>query len=265
MASPFPGMDPYIEQPTLWPDFHADLAAEIRAALNRAIQPRYVALLSPYTTYELVEIGEVRAIRPDVGVHSTAPERAVGPASAAAITPAPVLSLLLDEVPVDLYSVEVRAVDDRVLVAAIEILSPVNKRRGHRAFEDYRRKRQDLVHSNAHFMELALLREGERSPLARPVPAAPYYVSLSRAARRPTVEVWPIQLADVLPVVPVPLSSPDPDVALDLGALVASVYERAGYGSLIDYSLPPPPPSLSAAEDAWLTARLLDRGLRSAD
>jgi hypothetical protein len=54
-------------------------------------------------------------------------------------------------------------------------------------------------------------------------------------------------------------------VALDLGALVASVYERAGYGSLIDYSLPPPPPSLSAAEDAWLTARLLDRGLRSAD
>jgi hypothetical protein len=265
MASPFPGMDPYIEQPALWPDFHADLAGEIRAALNRVIQPRYVALLSPYTTYELVEIGEVRAIRPDVGVQPAAPEHVAGPAGGPAITPAPVLSLLLDEVALDLYSVEVRATDDRALVTAMEILSPVNKRRGHRAYEDYRRKRQDLLHSDAHFIELDLLREGDRSPLARPVPPAPYYVSLSRATRRPTVEVWPIQLADVLPVVPVPLSSPDPDVALDLGALVASVYERAGYGTLIDYRLSPPPPPLSAAEDAWLTARLRDRGLRSAD
>ena len=26
MPSPFPGMDPYIETPELWPDFHSDLA-----------------------------------------------------------------------------------------------------------------------------------------------------------------------------------------------------------------------------------------------
>ena len=40
MPSPFPGMDPYIEDPELWPDFHNDLASEIRAELNKTIQPK---------------------------------------------------------------------------------------------------------------------------------------------------------------------------------------------------------------------------------
>lgn len=95
MPSPFPGMDPYIEQPALWPDFHADLAAEIRAALNRVIQPRYVALLSTYTTYEFVAIGAARAIRPDVSVQPADRGAAPGPAANPTITPAPMLSLLL--------------------------------------------------------------------------------------------------------------------------------------------------------------------------
>jgi len=47
-----------------------------------------------------------------------------------------------------------------------------------------------------------------------------------------------MQLADRLPVLPVPLLEPDPDVPLDLGAVVASVYERGAYASQIDYSSP---------------------------
>jgi hypothetical protein len=96
-----------------------------------------------------------------------------------------------------------------------------------------------------------LFREGRRLPLERPVPVAPYYVVLSRVERRPYVDVWPIQLCEKLPAVPVPLVDPDPDVALDLGAVVAAVYERGGYATLIDYSQPPPPP-LSEAEAARL-------------
>jgi hypothetical protein len=30
MASPFPGMNPYLEAPEIWEDFHANLATEIR-------------------------------------------------------------------------------------------------------------------------------------------------------------------------------------------------------------------------------------------
>jgi hypothetical protein len=71
------------------------------------------------------------------------------------------------------------------------------------------------------------------------VPSAAYCVVLSRADRRPTVDVWPMQLRDSLPMVPVPLLEPDPDVPLDAGAAVASGYERGGYGSQIDYQQPP--------------------------
>jgi hypothetical protein len=47
MPSPFPGMAPYIEAPEIWGDCHGDLAAEIRAALNRVLKPCSVARLTP--------------------------------------------------------------------------------------------------------------------------------------------------------------------------------------------------------------------------
>jgi hypothetical protein len=56
MPSPFPGMDPYIEQRDFWSDFHNDLAAEIRAALNQQIQPKYFARNTRYVTYDVLEI-----------------------------------------------------------------------------------------------------------------------------------------------------------------------------------------------------------------
>jgi len=251
-------MDPYIEQPRLWSDFHADLAAEMRAALNRVIQPRYVAAIAPYVTYEIVEIAEVRAIRPDVGVLGTLPARGGG-AGVLTPAPAPVTSTVPFELPIELSGVEIHATENEVLVCAIEILSPVNKRPGQPAWRDYRRKRASLLRSGAHFMEIDLLRGGERPPLGEPVPTAPYYVTLSRYERRPTVEVWPIQISDPLPIVPVPLLEPDPDVSIDLGELVRAVYERGGFASRIDYRSIPPPPQLATGEAAWIEERLRSR------
>jgi len=78
----------------------------------------------------------------------------------------------------------------------------------------------------------------------------------------PVVEVWPIQLWEKLPVLPVPLLDPDPDIPLDLGTVVAAVYERGAYARLIDYRLPPPPPALSEAEAAWLDKYLRAQQVR---
>ncbi|MEW6755643.1 MAG: DUF4058 family protein [Candidatus Latescibacterota bacterium] len=258
MPSPFPGMDPYIEDPEVCSDFHGGLAEEIRAALNRVLPRRYVARLEPHMTYEVVEIGESerRRVRPDVGVWR--PQRVSEQAGGgvAAIAPAPVESLVTEELPLRLYTVALRETGTLRLVTAIEILSPVNKQPGHDAYEGYRRKRRELLRSEAHLMEIDFLRKGERPPLERPVPAAPYYVVLSRVYRRPRVEVWPVALQERLPTVPVPLLEPDPDVALDLGAAVASVYERGAYAQLIDYRQPPPPPPLSDEDAAWLDGHL---------
>ncbi|MBI3760721.1 MAG: DUF4058 family protein [Chloroflexi bacterium] len=256
MPSPFPGMDPYIEDPALWQDFHNNLASEIQGQLNSHIQPRYFAALTPYVTYDILEIAEVRGVRPDVGIWESASVTLAEPQGVAVIDRAPAESMVRLEVPYRQYSVEIRSAAENQLVTAIEILSPVNKRTGHEAYEAYRNKRRDLLRSGTHLMEIDLLRGGERPPLERPVPAAPYYVILSRVERRPKVEVWPISVEARLPVLPVPLREPDPDAALDLGAAVTAVYMRGAYAVRIDYRKPPPPPALSPEQIVWVDARL---------
>jgi hypothetical protein len=257
MPSPFPGMDPYIETPRVWVDFHGDLAAEIRASLNRKIRPTYYAGLTPYVTYETVEVTKRhdQSIRPDVGIWQV--ERHSSSTSAVAvIDPAPVESTVALEIPLELLSVEIRMAADETLVTAIEILSPVNKQRGHDAHIDYLRKRRELLRSAAHLIEIDLLRGGIRPPLDTPVPQAPYYIMLSRATDRPNVSVWPLPLNARLPIIPVPLLEPDRDVALDLGEIVAAVYERGGYDIRIDYGKPVPPPSLTDEDTVWVEALL---------
>ncbi len=256
MPSPFPGMDPYIEAPDVWGDFHGRLASEISAELNRQLRPRYVARMTPYVTYESIEITGSMGIRPDVGVWQNQPPSKAMRESATTITPPAAESEVAYEVPLRLYTVEIHAVEAMELVTAIEILSPVNKRRGHDAYSDYRRKRRDLLRSSVHLIEIDLLRGGERPPLERPVPPAPYYITLSRANRRPVVDVWAIQLQDKLPRLPIPLREPDPDTVLDLSVIVARLYEQGGYDMLIDYGKPPPPPELSDAEAEWVEALL---------
>ena len=65
-------------------------------------------------------------------------------------------------------------------------------------------------------------------------------------------ELWPIRLRDCLPTVPIPLRAPDPDVPLDLLAVLRASYEEAACELSIDYSLSPSPPPLSAEETEWL-------------
>lgn len=74
MPSPFPGMALYIETPRIWSDFYGDLAGEIRAELNRTIRPTYYAGLTPYVTYETIEVTQRKreGIRPDVEIWKTA-------------------------------------------------------------------------------------------------------------------------------------------------------------------------------------------------
>ena len=43
MPSPFPGMDPYLEEPARWPDVHQRLITYLADALQPRVRPRYVA------------------------------------------------------------------------------------------------------------------------------------------------------------------------------------------------------------------------------
>jgi len=254
MPSPFPGMDPYLEAPHIWEDFHANLATEIQRQLAPGLRPRYFAALIPTVTYDEVLVEETRRIKPDVSIWQTDEQPWSG--EAIAIAPAPILGHVVLEEPIKLYSVEIREAATGLLVTAIEILSPVNKRPSHEAFEDYRRKRRDLLRSSAHLMEIDLLRAGHRPPLITPLPEAPYFVFLHRDDRRPKVEIWPLRFQNPIPVLPVPLLAPDPDVPLHLGRAIQTIYDAAAYDMRLDYREPPPRPDLAPQDAEWVTARL---------
>jgi hypothetical protein len=265
VPSPFSGMDPYLEDPLLWPDFHQGLATEIRRQLTPLLRPRYFAALEPRVFYERLTLGELRIMFPDVGVMEPPPPESRLREAAVAyapIPPAPLERLLPLDIPYKAQTLLIRDRRDNRVVTVIEILSPANKRPGSRALREYHYKRQDLLHSDAHLLEIDLLRGGERPPLREPWPDAPYFAVLSRVERRPVVEVWPLALQDPLPALPVPLLDPDPDVPLELGRAVAAVYEDGAYDLRVDYREPPPPPSLSSEEAAWVERLLSEKGLR---
>jgi hypothetical protein len=263
MPSPFPGMDPFIETKRNWSDFHHDLAGEIRALLNTQIQPAYYATAVTYVTYEVIEVAQStpQAAYPDISVWRAGGGSAILEATAT-VDPPKAQGVAQVEAPLRLANVEVREAGTDTLVTAIEILSPINKRPG-REREKYLRKRRKLLRSEVHVIEVDLLRGGERSPLETPLPPAPYYITLAHAERRPLVDVWPVQLDERLPIVPVPLKTPDPAVALDLGAVVRAVYTRGAYATRIDYRQPVPPPPLAPEQQAWVS-ELLANHLRQA-
>lgn len=250
MPSPFRGMDPYLEAHYLWEDVHAALANELRRQLQLQLRPRYIAALTPYVTYEDILIAETSAIKPDIAVL----DRGHPPLAGGVQTlSAPHTAVSSDEPPepaAKAQRIEIRQVGSDTLVTVIEILSPANKNPGSIAHEAYLFKRRDLLRSDVHLLELDLLRRGARWPFQTPLPAAPYYAFLSRAGRRPLVEVWPITFFEPPLLIAVPLRAPDPDVALDLGAALAQVYEQGAFDLRIDYTRPPPAPPLSEAEAA---------------
>jgi hypothetical protein len=261
MEPPFPGMDPFLEQPSLWPDVHHQLITEVRDQIQARLSSSYRAVITPYVAFESIEIAPVRRAVSDVAIverESLAPTRG----GAMAVAEAPLTLPALMTVSVEYACIEIRTVRDQVLVTAIELLLPANKRPGADGAEAYEQKRQELFGSTAHLLELDLLRAGRRPQVARPLPAAPHFIFLSRMQRRPQIEIWPLALSAPIPLVPVPLRHPDPPIALDLGTAIHEAYRRARYDLEIDYREPPPPPELSAAEYAWLDAHLRERGLR---
>ena len=112
-------------------------------------------------------------------------------------------------------------------------------------------------------IEIDLLRQGQRVPMQQPLPPAPYFVFVSRAERRPIIEVWPIQLNMRLPAIPVPLQAEDAEVTLDLQLALNTIYDTLNYDLIIDYTQPPQPP-LEGDEAIWTSELLREAGINRA-
>ncbi len=259
MPSPFPGMNPYLEQDDAWQDFHQSFIPLMREALMRQVLPNYIVKVEEHLfIHELP--GEERHLlgRADVSIAS-APfsGRVAGQAIAE-----PVVAELPTAVDVERQSyLEIRDRENRELVTVLELLSPTNKKSGPDC-EQYLAKRRRLVRSPVHLVEIDLLRGGPRLPFVGGPPECAYYAMVSRAEAQPSVQLWPIGLRDPLPVVPVPLRAADPDAQLDLQPLLHRLYDAAGYEAFV-YS-GTPEPALAGEDAAWAAQFLPARWSRRA-
>lgn len=248
MPAPFPGMDPYIEDGAVWRDFHASFLPALRRALRKVLPPGYHATLDERVSVDAIE--DTRIVRPDVAVHRAGgarpPKDADGESSGRSSGSSSTGTLLLrTTVTEEIREVflEIRSAPGKELITVVELLSPTNKRAGSETRATYLRKRNEVLQSTVHLVEIDLLRAGKRVPMADPLPDCHYLVLVSRAGERPLCTVFPLMLKDRLPRVDIPLREPEEDVEVDLQAVFDEVYDEAGYAERVDYAADPPPPS----------------------
>jgi hypothetical protein len=250
MPSPFPGMDPYLEG-YMWADVHQALAYQFRKQLTPLVRPGYAVRLALSVYNDRVPAHELGILYPDVEVIRPQPpaNRMIHEtASVATIAAAPLSIALTIATQVRQVSVEVRDVANNHLITSIEILSPSNKREP--GLSAYLAKRDELRIANVHLLEIDLLRRGTRSWSVEQLPETAYLAALIRA-RHIRAEIWPIGLRERLPVLPVPLRAPDPDVPLDLQAALETIYDEADYSLTLDYDALPPDPAFTPDDIAW--------------
>ena len=265
MPSPFPGMNPFLEDPSIWPSFHHTLADALIVQLNPLLGPKYYADVEVRTVIDEVSVSIPAAIRPDVSIYEHAdsqPESPSAPAAlSVAIPEAPVRRAVFVQDQIKLRAVKIYVTGTEQLVTSIEIFSPYNKRSGD-GLEDYRRKRSRLLRSPVHLIEIDLLRAGQRPgrEVSDPPLEVEYILLVNRHEDDETrvSEIWPVALNEALPLLPLPLLPSDPDIVMDLGAAVRAVHEWAGYDWRLNYQHPIPPPELRPGMAAWWKQRLAE-------
>jgi hypothetical protein len=261
-------MDPYLEAPDIWPDFHDAFAGEIRNALNSSLPSPYYARLEMRPEIGIVEDeGYERRIVPDVAVVRH-PARQPDQGGVAVAEPQRTslshsFTVTVYEEPVRHAFVEIRDPSrGHKLVTLIEIVSPSNKRMGpdRRA---YLQKKRDVLASDANLIEIDLLRDGDRLPanlyleetIAQIQPPPDYLVLVNRAWPRigtaMDYQIFATYLPEPLPCIPVPLRQGQEEVPLDLQYVFRRAYDGGPYRrGAVDYDRPPAPP-LSGEWAEW--------------
>ena len=249
MPSPFPGMDPHLEDPAIWSGFHHSFLAALQERLAPAVRPKYFVRVEERVYISGEDDPGHRLIVPDVRVvESRRPGMTLSVGSAAIATPIPVTEPLEQEV--HEHRLEVIDRVDRSVVTVIELLSPTSKVPNSAGRISFLHKRHEVLASQAHWIEIDLLRDGVRTANLAQSSDAEYQVYLSRAGDGRHAYVWPVSLRQPLPTIGVPLRADDPDVPLALQEAFAQVYEVGGYDLDIQYTGDPVPP-LPAGQAQW--------------
>ena len=254
MECPFPGMDPHLEHPALWPDVHNSLIAAIRDAIAPRITPRdYVSLES--RAYMMTPDDVVLVGRSDIAVIPRPPYSGgeVGEPSTDEGVAVLDVDVPMAESPNETY-LEVREAHTGIVVTILEILSPANKihSEGRKPHES---KRMRIFDSRTNLVEIDLLRDGRPLAVVGAKGRTDYRILVSRSWDRPKAKLYTFGVRAAIPAFPLPLREGEEDVPVDLNAILHALYERANYNLRLDYGCPAVPP-LSEADAAWARGRI---------
>ena len=260
MPSPFPGMDPYLENPEIFPDLHDSFITYLRESLQASLPAPYFAVLGRRVWIEFSR----RLIGPDIEVRrgsvpSTRMPRFAGSVAVASpLLAQPVtVKVAHDELREPFVEIYTRGVEGKRLVTSIEVLSLANKTPGEQGRDLYKRKQKEILSSQVHMVEIDLLRGGEHTtavPLEPAIDACgPFdcHVSVHCFDELGTFLVYPIQLENRLPGVAIPLLPGDPSVTVDLQSIFDRCYDAGPYTREIRYGEDAVIPPLQEDKTAW--------------
>ena len=264
MKSPFPGMDPYLEQ--YWGDVHTTLMVYARNQINENLPDDLQARVEESVSVEIDE-GFHRTVYPDIRVVEEPGAWSEGTgALVAEVAAAEPCVVEIEDDPLTRRHLEIVDLSDggRV-VTAIEVLSPGNKV-GLDGQVAYLRKQREYLEAKINLVEIDLIRAGEFILAVPPerIPApfrTPYQVCVRRATQSHRIEIYRAPLRERLPNIPIPLRRSDPDVVLQLQPLIDACY-RDGRYHRINYRADPIP-RLGETDALWVDRLLHEQGLRS--
>jgi hypothetical protein len=227
MPSPFPGMDPYLEEDALWPLFQHQLVLSL---------------------YQILLPGLVDRYRARIAQRQYVTEQAL------------FTSIIREEHHEDY--IEIRQRNDGRLVTLIDVVSPANKTNptGRTA---YLEKRKESRNVSANLVELDLVLQGEPTlDYSRDgLPDWDYAVTVTRSTQPERYEIYTATLQKRLPRFRLPLAADDRDTVLDLHTVFTRSYDQGGFAARIDYQKDPVT-ALNSEDRQWLEEVLRQAKLR---
>ncbi|MDY7002510.1 MAG: DUF4058 family protein [Cyanobacteriota bacterium] len=253
MPSPFPGMDPYLEHPDLWPGLHLHLTVKTADLLSPQLYPKYFVSLQ-VRMYETNDIESLFVDIPDVSVLSKKSQTnksnsTESQVTATATSTKPITVTLPIPITIRQGYLEIQEVATKEVVTTIEILSPANKRGG-KGREMYLEKREKILDSQTNFIEIDLLRSGQRMPILNQTIKNHYQILVSRKKQRPRADLYAFNIQNKIPEFPLPLRPEDTEPIIDLQGLLNNIYDVGSYDLKIDYTQKSVP-KLSENDALW--------------
>ena len=260
MSHPFPGMNPYLEHPELFPGLHHWLIIEIARFLSPQLRPKYRVAVE-VRTYETTDENSLQVGIPDVTIKSrqTANDSTTTNVAVAEPSSEPVRVRIPVPLTIKEGYLEVREVGTEALITTIEILSPTNKRAG-KGRQKYLKKREGVLETRTNLVEIDLLRKGEPMPIIDNIQSH-YRILVYRGDIRPFADLYAFNLQNIIPSFRLPLRSGDSEPVINLQELLNEIYDVSGYDLVVDYSQEAVP-SLSEEDKVWVDGILKEQGLR---